>query len=243
MTIRLSDKFKLAQPQRLPDQVAEIIEQEIQKGSWRAGDKLPPETELSQKFGVSRSVVREALSRLKYDGLLDSHQGKGIIVVGTSGRRSFRLHNIQKFDSNDLSQLYELRVILDGAAAAMAAKRCSKKQLKRLKTSLNNMSKAIESDTDGTAPDFEFHKGIAEASGNSYLQTLIQFLNDKFEQVIHEARSHSRMQPGLPAEVQKEHEAIYRALADQNPKKARKAALTHLQNAAKRLRLNIIEDI
>lgn len=242
MTIRLSDKYKLEQPQRLPDQVAEILEQEIQKGNWRPGDKLPSEAALSQKFGVSRAVVREALSRLKYEGLLDSQQGKGIIVVGTSGRRSFRLQNLQKLDSNDLSQLFELRVILDSAAAAMAARRCKKKQLKRLKSALNHMSDTIRSDTDGTAPDFEFHTGIAEASGNNYLQALIQFLNDKIEQVIHEARSHSRMRPGLPADVQKEHVAIYRALAGQNPEKARKAALTHLQNAAKRLGLTIFED-
>jgi GntR family transcriptional repressor for pyruvate dehydrogenase complex len=241
MTIRLSDNIRLKQPQRLPDQVAEIIEQEIQKGSWRPGDKLPAETELSQKFGVSRSVVREALSRLKYEGLLDSHQGKGIIVVGTSGRRSFRLKNIQKLDSRDLAQLYELRAILDSEAAAMAAKRCSIKQLNRLKAALNRMSKAVQSDTDGTVPDFEFHKGIAEASGNYHLNALIQFLNDKIERVIHEARSHSRMSPGLPSEVQKEHEAIYQALADKNPEKARQAALAHLQNAAKRLGLIIFE--
>ena len=129
MTIRLSDKYKLEQPQRLPDQVAEILEQEIQKGNWRPGEKLPSEAALSQKFGVSRAVVREALSRLKYEGLLDSQQGKGIIVVGTSGRRSFRLQNLQKLDSNDLSQLFELRVILDSAAAAMAARRCKKKTI------------------------------------------------------------------------------------------------------------------
>lgn len=242
MTIRLSDNFKLEQPQRLPDQVAEIIEHEIQQGSWRPGDRLPPEAELSQKFGVSRSVVREALSRLKYEGLLDSHQGKGIIVVGMAGRHSFRLQNIQKLDSNDISQLYELRTILDSAAAAMAARRCSKKQLKQLKTALNRMSETIQSDTDGTGPDFEFHKGIAEASGNMYLQALIQFLNDKIEQVIHEARSHSRLSPGLPAEVQEEHEAIYKALVNKNPQKARHAAMTHLQNAAKRLGLIIMED-
>ena len=242
MTSRLSDNFKLEHPQRLPDQVAEILEQEIQQGSWRPGDKLPPESELSQKFGVSRSVVREALSRLKYEGLVDSHQGKGIIVVGTSGRRSFRLKNLQKLDARDLAQLYELRVILDSEAAAMAAKRRSKKQLNRLKASLNRMSRSVQKDTDGTEPDFEFHKSIAEASGNYHLNGLIQFLNDKIEQVIHEARSHSRRSPGLPSEVQKEHEAIYRALTDKNPKQARQAALTHLQNAAKRLGLNIFKD-
>jgi GntR family transcriptional repressor for pyruvate dehydrogenase complex len=242
MTIRLSDKYKLEPPQRLPDQVAEIIEQEIQKENWRPGDKLPSEAALSRQFGVSRSVVREALSRLKYEGLLDSHQGKGIIVVGTSGRRSFRLQDIQKLDSNDLSQLYELRTILDSAAAAMAARRSSRKQLQQLKTALRQMSIAIQEDTDGTVPDFEFHKGIAEASGNTHLNALIQFLNDKIEQVIHAARRHSRMRPGLPAEAQAEHEAIYRALVDKNPEKARQAALTHLQNAAKRLGLTILED-
>ena len=242
MVIRLSDNFDLKQPLRLPDQVAEILEKEIQKGRFRPGDRLPSEAVLSQKFGVSRSVVREALSRLKYEGLLKTHQGKGITIVGASGRRSFRLENIHQLDPKELAQLYELRAILDSEAAAMAATRCSKKQLNELKTSLDRMSEAVHSDADGTRPDFEFHKGIAEASGNYHLKALIQFLNDKVEQVIHEARTHSRKRPGLPVEVQKEHEAIYRALAAKNPKNARQATLTHLKNAAMRLGLTILED-
>ena len=80
MKIMLSDNFQLEQSPRLPDRVAAILTGEIDKGNLRPGDKLPTEAALATQFGVSRAVIREALSQLKYDGLLDSHQGKGVIV-------------------------------------------------------------------------------------------------------------------------------------------------------------------
>jgi len=239
MKNRLSDKYRLPRPSRLPDQVAAILIQEIKRGVLKPDDMLPSEAELSAKFNVSRSVIREALSQLKYEGLLDSRQGKGITVVGTSGRRFFHLENLSKLTPRELAQLYELRSILEGEAAAKAARRRSKKSLARLKSCLKEMAKAVDSDTSGTMPDLDFHKGIAEASGNSHLRDLMQFLNEKLLFAIEKARGHSRLKPGLPKEVQKEHEAIFQAIEAQDPELAREKALTHLRNAARRLGLRI----
>jgi len=242
MRSRLSDKFNLEQPARFPDQVAEILSREIDKGTLSPGERLPSEVELSKRFGVSRSVIREALSQLRYEGLLDSHQGKGIVVVGAAGRRSFRLDAAEKLSQNDLAQLYELRAILESEAAALASRRGTEEDLNRLRIGLDGMAQAVSEDTDGTNSDLDFHRGIAEASGNRQLNDLMHFLNDKVAGVIYEARKHSRLRAGVPEEVQKEHEAIYNAIVSRNPDRARETVLTHLTKAANRLGLRILSD-
>ncbi|MBU1275735.1 MAG: FadR family transcriptional regulator [Proteobacteria bacterium] len=235
----LSDKYELQQPLRLPDQVAAILMEELENGVLNPGQMLPPETELAAKFSVSRAVIREALSQLKAEGLVESQQGRGVMVVGRAGRRFFRLEDPEKFDSKSLTQLYELRAILEGEAAAMAAARGGARELANLGECVSAMARAVEDDTIGAVPDLEFHRGIAEASGNQHLCDLMQFLNEKLLVLIKQAREHSRLKPGVPRQVQSEHENIYRAIEARDPQKAREETLTHLRMAARRLGLKI----
>jgi GntR family transcriptional repressor for pyruvate dehydrogenase complex len=242
MKIMLSDKFELEQPPRLPDRVAAILTGEIDKGNLRPGDKLPTEAALATQFRVSRAVIREALSQLKYEGLLDSRQGKGVIVLGNAGRRSFRLTEAEKLSDRDLAQLYELRAILESETAALAALRRSKKNLDVLRRCLEGMALAVERDDSGIFPDLEFHQAIARASGNQHVCDLMVFLNDKVSGVIGAARGHSRQHTGFSERVQREHEAIFQAIEARDPDKAKEAALIHLKNSAKRLGLSILAD-
>ena len=242
MKTRLSDKFQLEHPPRLPDRVAAILAGEIDKGNLRPGDKLPTEVALATQFRVSRAVIREALSQLKYDGLLDSRQGKGVIVLGNAGRRSFRLTEPEKLSDRDLAQLYELRAILESETAALAALRRSKKKLDVLKRCLEGMALAVEKNDSGIFPDLEFHQAIARASGNRHVCDLMVFLNDKVSGVIGAAREHSRQHIGFAERVQREHETIFQAIEAQDPDKAKEAALVHLKNSAKRLGLSILTD-
>lgn len=239
MESMLSDKYELQQPLRLPDQVAAILMEELESGALKPGDMLPPEMELAAKFGVSRAVIREALSQLRAEGLLESQQGRGVMVMGRSGRRFFRLEDPEKFDSKSLTHLYELRAILEGEAAAMAASRGSTRHVASLGKCVVAMAQAVESDTIGAVPDLEFHRGIAEASGNQHLCDLMQFLNEKLLVLIKQARGNSRRNPGVPRQVQKEHENIYRAIEARDPQKAREETLAHLRMAARRLGLKI----
>lgn len=235
----MSDKYELKQPLRLPDQVAAILTEELKSGALKPGEMLPPEMELATKFGVSRAVIREALSQLKAEGLLESQQGRGVMVVGRAGRRFFRLEDPEKFNAQSLAHLYELRAILESEAAAMAAARGSTRDVAKLGECVVAMARAVEDDAIGAVPDLDFHRGIAEASGNQHLCDLMQFLNDKLLVLIQEAREHSRQNPGVPRQVQKEHEDIYRAIEARNPHKARKETLDHLRMAARRLGLEI----
>lgn len=242
MEISLSDKFQLEHPPRLPDRVAAILAEEIDSGNLRPGDKLPTEAALATHFRVSRAVIREALSQLKYEGLLDSHQGKGVIVLGNAGRRSFRLTEAEKLSGSDLAQLYELRAILECETAALAALRHTKKNLDALRRCLKGMALAVEKKDSGVFPDLEFHQAIARSSGNQHVCDLMVFLNDKVSVVIGAARGHSQQHTGFPERVQREHEAIFQAIEAQDSDKAREAALVHLKNSAKRLGLNILTD-
>ncbi|BEQ14536.1 GntR family transcriptional regulator [Desulfoferula mesophila] len=239
MESMLSDKYELKQPLRLPDQVAAILVGELENGTLKPGEMLPPEMELAARFGVSRAVIREALSQLKAEGLLESQQGRGVMVVGRAGRRYFRLEDPEKSNAESLTHLYELRAILEAEAAALAAARAHTRDIARLGECVVAMAHAVEGDAIGAVPDLDFHRGIAEASGNQHLCELMQFLNDKLLVLIQGAREHSRQNPGLPRQVQKEHESIYRAIEARDPQKAREETLAHLRMAAKRLGLDI----
>lgn len=231
----LPSKISLQSSPRLPDQIASILSKQIGEGVYTPGDRLPSESRLAVVFDVSRSVVREALSQLKYEGLLESRQGKGAIVVGPSGRRSFRLEAVRALKREDLAQFYEMRAIIEAEAAALAATRRTIRHIQRLRTSLERMAEAVERRTDGTEPDLAFHRIIAEASGNKYLKDLMDYLNGKAGAVIRTARNHSSRDAKLPAAVQKEHEEIYQALEAGDEARARAGTLRHLKNAARRL--------
>lgn len=235
MVTRLSDDFTLQDAPRLPERVAAVIARQIAEGRYRPGAKLPPESRLGEAFGVSRSVVREAISRLKTEGLLDSRQGKGVMVLAPAARTAFRMEAVDRLSQPELAQFYEMRAVVESETAALAARRRNAADLKRLRGCLARMARAVEEGTDGTGPDVEFHRNVAEASGNRYLKELMEFLNARAGQVIRTARDHSSRSAQLPPRVQREHEAIFDAISAGDAAAARRISRRHLQNAARRL--------
>lgn len=235
MVSRLSDNYALPAMRRLPEQIAAIIARQIADGLYAPGAKLPTESRLSEAFGVSRSVVREALSRLKTEGRCASRQGKGVIVLDPAVRTSFRMEGTDRLSSRELAQFYEMRAIIEGETAALAARRRSASDLARLRRCLARMAQAVEARSDGAPADLKFHRIIAEASGNKYLKDLMDYLNGKAGAAIRTARDHSSRDATLPAAVQQEHERIFLALETGDEAGARAAALRHLKNAARRL--------
>jgi len=233
----------IKQPSRLPETVANFLGKEIEKGTFQAGEKIPSESVLAERFGVSRTVIREALAKLKHDGLLKSKQGSGATVVGPEGTKTFRLDDIDGNDPVALGYLFELRMLLDGGAAYLAAERRNNNDIEKLEKHLLNMANAVRQDKDGTVPDTEFHQSIAYATRNPYLQALMRLMTGKLQILIRQARSHTSLAPDLPAVVQKEHEAIFKAINLKDPNAARQAVHIHLRNASKRLGLNLATGI
>lgn len=232
---------KLRQRRCLPDEVTEILRAEINSGTFKPGQKLPTEAALAQSFGISRTVVREALARLRYDGMLETRQGRGATVTENWQRRAFRFEPLIQDKLEDLNQLYELRAILEKETASLAAIRRDQTHLIEMEKRLRKMEDAVAQDTDGTIPDFEFHRLIAKASGNLYLIQLMQILNYKLIEQIRRAREHSRLKPELPSDVQKEHEEIFTAIKEKDSNAARHAAHKHIYGASSRLGLTIFD--
>ena len=116
----------------LPALVADEIRNWISAGKLTSGDKLPTERELSEKYQVSRIVVREAMSRLRHEGLVVSHQGKGVFVASPEDSRFLQISEQSLSRPEDYRKLYELRLVLETGAVALAAQHRDKNDLRAL---------------------------------------------------------------------------------------------------------------
>jgi len=127
------DPIVLNRPSGLPDEIAKLLRNQISNGTLKPGDKLPTEQQLSRMFGVSRPVIREAISRLKYDGVLESFQGRGVFVKTNGSSSSFRLDEPNLNDKQELAHILELLVAIEGSATGLAAARRRENELKAIK--------------------------------------------------------------------------------------------------------------
>jgi GntR family transcriptional regulator, transcriptional repressor for pyruvate dehydrogenase complex len=107
---------------KLSNQVARFLMDEIHAGRFKPGDKLPAENKLATTMGVSRTIIREALVRLEYDGLLESKGGCRTRIADPIKKRAFRIQDSEKMNKAEIKHIYELRAILEAAAAALAAR-------------------------------------------------------------------------------------------------------------------------
>ena len=225
--------FSLRKRQSLPEELAEIIIRRIEAGEFKPGDVLPPEQALADTFKVSRTVVREALARLKYEGLIQSKRGSGPIVCSNGAQKNFSI-NVEGLSPQEMIRFMEFRIIMEGESAALAAVRRSKKQITLLNGYLDQMQQAIESKTSGTEPDYLFHCLIADSGGNEYLGEFAKFLSAKIWLGVYRARWLSNQLRDQAEAVLEEHRAIFLAIKTEDPHSARMAAQQHLLNSAAR---------
>lgn len=236
---RIAPTFELlARREQLPDEIARSLSDKIGSGALAPGDRLPTEAALAESFGVSRNVVREAIARLKYDGLIETRQGSGAFVASERSSRSFRIDPDRLKEDDDLRQIFELRLYVEMGAAALAAGRRTHDQMARILEALSAMRKAVETDADGVFADAEFHHAIADAANNVYYRDFMIFLADRMRQSIAVARANTARSHGSPR-VQTEHEAIAAAIEAADADAASEAVRTHLVNAAARLGLSL----
>lgn len=221
----------------LADVLAQRLREEISSGRLRPGERLPTELQLAGTYGVSRPIVREAVGRLKHDGLVLTRQGAGAFVAEPSAISSFRL-DISDFSNKDeMRNIVELLMAVESRATAYAAVRRSDEDLAHIQAQLDAMQVAIDRGDPGVDEDVAFHRAIVEATGNPFFRDLSDFLDRRVRTFIRAARSNTARMQGLTQAVQREHQAIFDAVAGGDPDKAQAAAETHLKNAAARLTL------
>ena len=227
----------VARPQCLADEVAHSLTAHILAGDWKPGDRLPTEMELGGQFKVSRAVVREAISRLKSEGYVSTHQGKGAFVGEDPGLVAFRLDLEAGTGAAATDDLLELRTIVEESCAELAARRRTARDLAAMRCALRDMSSAYRDGGLGLEADIRFHEAVATATHNLVLQRFTQFVGRHIREVIRMARlSVARYEDKL-SEVDGEHVVILKAIEKRDPKAARAAARLHIENGAKRLKL------
>ncbi|MFC5499333.1 FadR/GntR family transcriptional regulator [Caenimonas terrae] len=227
-------------PRSLALDLVDAIGDRIRQARVAPGDKLPTEAEIMQEFGVSRTVVREAISKLQASGLVVTRHGIGTFVLGVGGTEggAFRIAPEQVATLRDVIAVLELRAGVETEAAALAAQRRTPENLADMRAALDAFAAAIEAGQDAVAADFQFHLGVARATQNPHYVQLLTSLGimiiprarlDALEAAGEERRDYLRRVNG-------EHESIFDAIANQDADGARAAMRTHLANSRERRR-------
>jgi DNA-binding FadR family transcriptional regulator len=225
-------------PRSLAMELVEALGDRIRDGRLTAGDKLPTEAAFMAEFGVSRTVVREAISKLQASGLVQTRHGIGTFVVGLGDAAPFKLAPEQFATLRDVIAVLELRIGIETEAASLAAQRRNADNLRQMRSALDAVAAAVEEGRDAVGPDFQFHLEIARATQNTHFAELMSSLGtmiiprarlDGAPEMSDEQRQYLRR-------VNAEHESIFDAIRNQDSDAARAAMRTHLANSRERRR-------
>ena len=232
------DVLAARRPRTLALGVVEALGERIRDGRLAPGDKLPTEAAVMAEFGVSRTVVREALSKLQAGGMVETRHGIGTFVVGVGDASAFRIEPQQLATLRDVIAVLELRIGIESEAAGLAAQRRSAANLAVMRNALDAFAAAVEEGRDAVAADYQFHTEIARATQNEHFAGLLATLG---AQIIPRARleASGALEPAQQSylrRVNAEHESIYDAIAAQDAEAARAAMRTHLANSRERRR-------
>ena len=218
----------LEREQRLYERVVEKVLELISSGAWKPGFRLPSERELSEAFGVSRTVVREAVKALEARGVLESATGSGVSVrradvniVSQSLRTYIQLANREDFEI----RLNEVRRVLEVEMVALAAVRRTPEQLTKLRQICQKMRAKGNTAKQMAELDFSLHVTLAEATQNDLFKVLLAPL-------INQLRDHIILTwedfPRPVEQVFDQHEAIVAAVENGEAEVARQAMMNHL---------------
>ena len=219
---------------QLSDQVAQALAVEIRAGRLAVGDKLPTEAALVEQFSVSRTVIREAVSRLKSLGLVDSRQGSGVYVKD-AGFSPLNFDAKFAVSKQAVIQMVEVRRALEAEVAALAAQRRSGADVQCIRRAISALEQAVLAGGDGVDEDVQFHRAIAEAARNPFLIGTLEYLGQFLRGATRVTRANEARRADFAAQVQDEHEMIARAIETGDPVAARQAAAQHMNNAIQRI--------
>ncbi|MFA5663367.1 FadR/GntR family transcriptional regulator [Castellaniella sp.] len=234
MSLNLSTATIPSTSPKLADKLYENLLVWISEGKFDADNKLPPELRLAREFGVSRSVVREALSRLRADRIIISRRGSGTYIQTRPKKEFFEFARLGGI--SDVMRCYEFRVALEGEAAYLAAVRRTEHDLSAMSRALEAMDKAARHGEIGAEVDMRFHNAIARSTGNHLFESAMAAIADYAISGITIARSLSLISNAdRLRQVQNEHEVVFNAIKDQNSEAARDNMRRHISNSRMRL--------
>ena len=219
--------YKLVRTSRLYEQIVQQIEDSILRGDLKPGDQLPAERELAQRFGVSRTAVREAVKALREKGLVEAYSGRGTFITdGTSQAVRQSLDLMVKIGQPEGStHLAEVRAILEPEIAALAAVRAEESDLVVLREAVALMDRSQRDPDAYIEADLDFHLALAEAASNPLILSLI----DSIVGLLREQRLKIFNVPGGPDRGQFHHKRILEAMERRDAEKVKEAMRAHLE--------------
>ncbi len=218
----------------LSDRVYHLLFSRISNGRYAANEKLPTEHALAEEFGVSRPVLREALDRLRADGLIHSRQGAGSFVRSRPAPAPVGFTRVETIA--DIQRCYEFRLTIEPEAAFFAAMRRNDEILAELDTVLDLLGKATGNLTHREDADFAFHLAVTRAANNHYFGDAMKALRDHINIAMKMHGQSLMNDPTVGLEkVFAEHVAIFTAIRDREPETARAAMRGHIEGSRDRL--------
>jgi DNA-binding FadR family transcriptional regulator len=231
----MTASFSAIQPAlKLADRVAQQLEAQIRAGRYQAGEKLPTEAVLVQQLEVSRTVVREAISRLQSRRLVESRQGSGVYVKA-AGIEPLDLGSLRPASLDAVIQIAELRRALESEVAELAARRRSGDDLRRIHEAVRALAEAVRLGRDGVEEDVAFHRAIAQAAGNPFLIRTLDYLAQFLRGGTRVTRANEARRADFAQAVIQEHARIVQAIEAGDAAAARQAAANHMDNAIVRI--------
>ena len=220
---------RVTRDQRLSDKVARRILEVIVDSPLRPGDALPSERDLCEQFGVSRTVIREALRSLAGKGILDMTQGRGLRVARvepSTVSESMSLY-LRSRPALDYRRLHEVRALLEVEVAGLAAQRATAADLEALSEVCDQMAQVLDLPAKLAEPDNAFHRLLARATHNELFLVLLDAISDQLMEIRVEAFEMVERQAHAALVA---HRAIYEEVAHGAPERARTAMREHLDD-------------
>lgn len=200
----------------------------IISGELVPGDKLPPERKLSEKLGISRSYVREAIKKLEFYGIVKTHPQSGTVIAGL-GITALEglITDVLKMEGSDFHSLIETRLILEAQTARFAAIRRTESDIEELEEALSLYEAKVKVGEQAIDEDLLFHIKIAESSKNNVLKSLMLIVTPD---ILTHFTKHNVCGGGKPFGALQEHKEILEHIKNQDPEKAEKAMINHLSD-------------
>ena len=218
--------YKIIRSSRLYEQIVQQVEESIHKGALKPGDQLPPERELAEQFGVSRTAVREAVKTLREKGMVEAYPGRGTFITdGSSYTMRQSLDRLLKSGNDGFASLAEVREILEPEIAALATQRADAEDLAAMRQQVAVMEQAKRDPDAYIEADLDFHLALAEAAGNPIILSLI----DSIVGLLREQRMGIFQVEGGPERGQYHHKRILEAVEHRDAVGAREAMKAHLK--------------
>jgi DNA-binding FadR family transcriptional regulator len=224
-------RLQAVEPRRLYRQIADQIRSLIGKGEVAPGARLPAERDLARQLGVSRPSLREALIALEVEGLLDVRVGSGIYVASPGVPRR---HGAEIAGASGPFEVIRARWMIEGECAALAARHGTAAQLRAIRNAHAGLRREAKRHHNPLAADRAFHVRIAEATGNSALELVVQTLWDQRVGPLYRALETKLEYPAMARETIDEHAAVLAAILARDPAGARAAMRRHMDMTRKR---------